>query len=105
VNRAIRYQNSKSSKRDSVRVLLALVFILFASLASRDHESPEVVLPAQDAAQFDSQFDSLASSLASSLAEPQVQAQALVRPARVREAKRIPKIPESAILSRINGSI
>ncbi len=32
------------ARRDALRVSLALVFILFASMASRDHETPEKIL-------------------------------------------------------------
>ena len=84
-----RSQNSKTSNRDSIRVSLALVFILFASIASRDHESPEKTLEAQEIAQV----------------ETQVQAQNQIRRLRERETKRAPKIPDTAILSHINGSI
>ena len=37
-------------KGDALRVSLALVFILFASIASRDHETPEKVLEAREVA-------------------------------------------------------
>lgn len=85
-----RKQNRKSADRDSLRVLLALVFILFAALASRDHESPEATLEAHETAQAEG----------SNLTQNQIQSQA--RHQRDRDMRHSPKLPETAILSRIS---
>jgi hypothetical protein len=63
--------------------MLALVFILFAAIASRDHEVPEQTIEAQE------------------VASSQVQTN---RP-HARDEKRTSKIPEASVLSRINGAI
>jgi hypothetical protein len=52
LNTSATSKSRRASERasDAWRVSLALVFILFASLASRGHESPEKVLTPQEVA-------------------------------------------------------
>ena|GEM_PF-4856510 len=75
-----------SKKSDALRVLFALVFILFASIASRDHETPDKIAEnIQDARE-----------VVAEQATPQ-------KRTHVRDEKR--KMPEVPYFSRINGSI
>ncbi len=77
---------SASPGRDAFRVMIALVCILFASLASRE----------QDASSVQKNPKVLSQELADSQ---------MKRLSRVRELKRSRKIPESPLLQHVNGSI